>query len=146
MQISLISNAFGIACIPFSDIIAYKKKTFKRYRLIKLPTSSATIHKLPFGLKSFAKPDMASQNRRKKLRRYIQLIANRRDFLRRFREAMSGFAKLLSLKGKLWIVALLLLHYCLKIKLPQAMVIVPKIFHPGSTGLRIQKWLRWTMH
>ena len=26
MQISLILNAFGIACIPFPDIIAYKEK------------------------------------------------------------------------------------------------------------------------
>ena len=32
---------------------------------------------------------------------------NRRNFLHRFFEAMSGFAKLLSLKGKLWIIALL---------------------------------------
>ena len=62
---------------------------------------------MPYGLKSFAKPDMASQNRRKKLRRYIQLSTTRRNVLRRFWEAMSGFTKLLSPKGKLWIVALL---------------------------------------
>ena len=36
------------------------------------------------------------------------LSPTRRNFLRRFCEAMSGFAKLLSPKGKLWIVALLL--------------------------------------
>ena len=50
---------------------------------------------------------MASQNRRKKLRRNIQLSTTRRNFLRRFCEAMSGFAKLMSMKGTLWIVALL---------------------------------------
>ena len=35
------------------------------------------------------------------------LIGYQRNFLRRFCKAMSGFAKLLSPKGKLWIVALL---------------------------------------
>jgi len=50
---------------------------------------------------------MALQNRRKKVRRYIQLSPTRRNLLRRFCEAMPGFAKLLSPKGKLWIVALL---------------------------------------
>ena len=34
----------------------------------RAPTSSAKIHVLPFRLKSFAKPEMASQNRHKKLR------------------------------------------------------------------------------
>ena len=65
-------------------------------------SSSATIHNLPFGLKSFAKPYMTLQKRR---RSYWTFLCN---FLRRFCEAMSGFAKLLSPKGKLWIVALLL--------------------------------------
>ena len=51
---------------------------------------------------------MASQNRRKKLRRYIQLSTTRHNFLRRFWESMIGFAKLLSRpQGKLWIVTLL---------------------------------------
>ena len=39
---------------------------------------------LPFGITSPATPDMASQNRRMKLRRYIQLSTTRRNFLRRF--------------------------------------------------------------
>ena len=125
----------------------------------RAPTSSATIHNLPFELcearhglaKStqevassglmteyldatscvdFAKPCLASQscwarratcgllhywlepfiwsqNQRKKLRWDIQLSRTRHNFLHRFCEAMSGFAKLLSPKGKLWIVALL---------------------------------------
>ena len=68
----------------------------------RAPTSSATIHNLPFGLKSFAKPYMAPPKRR---RSYWTFRCN---FLRQFCEAMSGFAKLLSPKGKLWIVALLL--------------------------------------
>ena len=73
----------------------------------RAPTSSVTIHNLPVGLKSFAKPDMASQNRHKKLRRDIQLSTTRCNFLHRFCEAMSGFAKLLNPLAKLWIVALL---------------------------------------
>ena len=36
-------------------------------------TSSGTIHTRPYGLKRLAKPDMASENQRKKLRRFIQL-------------------------------------------------------------------------
>ena len=40
-------------------------------------------------------------------RRINQLSTTRRNFLCQFCEAMSGFAKLLSPKGKLWIVALL---------------------------------------
>ena len=56
---------------------------------------------------SFAKPDMASQNRHKKLRREGDNWMSQRNFLRWFCEAMSGFAKLLSPQGKLWIVALL---------------------------------------
>ena len=65
----------------------------------RVPTSTSTIHNLPFGLKNFAKPDMASQNRRKKLHRYIQLSTTRRNFLRRF------WAR----RANCW-----LLHYCLK--------------------------------
>ena len=73
----------------------------------RTPSSSATIHNLPYGLKSFAKPDMSSQNRRKTLRRVFDSWIYLRNFLRRFCEAMPGFAKLLSPKGELLIVALL---------------------------------------
>ena len=75
---------------------------------------SFLLHNLPNGLKSFAKPEMASQN---DARSYVDLFDNwifQRNFLRWFCEAMSGFAKLLSPKGKLWIVALLLLALQLK--------------------------------
>ena len=60
------------------------------------PTSSATIHNLPYGqIDARSCVDIFSYR------------SFRRNFLRRFCEAMSGFAKLLSPKGKLWIVALL---------------------------------------
>ena len=51
--------------------------------------SSATMHNLPFGLSTFAKPDMASQNQREKLCRDIQLSNHSTQLL----EAISGFAK-----------------------------------------------------
>ena len=35
-------------------------------------TSSVTIYSLPFVLRSFAKPEMASQNQAKKLRRVVR--------------------------------------------------------------------------
>ena len=38
----------------------------------RAPTRSATIHSLPYVLRSYAKPDMALQNRRKKFRRCIR--------------------------------------------------------------------------
>ena len=69
-------------------------------------SSSSTIHGLPFGLKCFVKPDMET-----KLEvAMIGSIAadNSQQILVLFCKAMSGFAKLSSPKGKLWIVALLL--------------------------------------
>ena len=69
---------------------------FTRKNILRAPTSSATIHNLPYGVwvRSFAKPDMVSQNRRKKLRRVAHNWIYRRNFLRRFCEAISGLAKL----------------------------------------------------
>ena len=75
---------------------------------MKVSKQFATIHSLRSELKSFAKPDMASQNRRKKLHRDIQLSNQPTQLLASFSEAMSGFAKLKSPQGNLWIVALLL--------------------------------------
>ena len=49
-----------------------------------------------------------------KLVQLYTLSPTRHNFLHRFCEAMSSFAKLLSPKGKLWIVALLLLALQLK--------------------------------
>ena len=68
---------------------------FTRKYIWRAPTSSATIHNLPLGLKSFAKPDMASQNRCKKLCR----VGNNWIF--------NWIFISLSPYGKLWIVALL---------------------------------------
>jgi len=50
---------------------------------------------------------MASENRRKKLRRFIQMSNQLTQLLASFCESMSGYAKLLNPKGKLWIVGLL---------------------------------------
>ena len=84
------------SCVDFAKDIKWRAST-----------SSAIIHSSPYRLRSFAKPDMASQNRRKKLRRFIQLSKQPTQLLALFCEATSGFAKLLSQNGKLWIVALL---------------------------------------
>ena len=75
----------------------------------RAPSSSATIHNLPYWLRSFAKPDMTSQNWRKTLRRLVDSWIYRRNFLRRFCEAMSGFAKLLSPEDKCG-----MCYYCLQ--------------------------------
>ena len=56
-----------------SQSIKYNQHNFGFYNW-SAPTSSATIHNLPFGLMSLSKPDMASQNQHKdkELRRLIQ--------------------------------------------------------------------------
>ena len=71
----------------------------------RAPSSSETIHNLPFGLNSFAKPDMASQNdARSCVRRYIQLSNQSMQLIASFCEAMRGFAKLLRSAADMWIV------------------------------------------
>ena len=72
------------------------------------PMYATAINSSLYGLRSFAKPHMASQNRRMKLGEWFDNWIHRRNFFCRFFEAMSGFAKLLSPKSKLWVVVLLL--------------------------------------
>ena len=70
-----------------------------------VPTSGAIVHSLPSGLMGYAWPDMASQNRRMKLCRYINQLST--QLFASNCEAVTDFAELLSPWGKLWIVALL---------------------------------------
>ena len=116
-----------------------------RALFVKKVSCSRTIHDLPYGLKSFAKPDMASQNRRKKLRRIIQLSNESTQFIASFCEAMSGFAKLLSPKDELWIVPLLLaVLQGMPVEGLQPVVQQSTVSPSGSRTLRSQTWLRKT--
>ena len=79
----------------------------------RAPTSCATIHSSPFGLKSFAKPDMASQNRARNcvdIISYQPLDTTSCVIL----QSHVWLCKALSPKGKLWIAALLVgaIHIC----------------------------------
>jgi len=58
---------------------------------------------MPYGLESFAKPDIARSCVKWLITEYINAISCV-DFAK---PCLAGFAKLLSLKGKLWIVAIL---------------------------------------
>jgi len=72
-----------------------------------VPGSGGTIHSSPFGLKSFAIPDMASQI---DTRSCVNLFSyqTKQQLIASCCKAMSGFAKLLSPEGKMRIVSLLL--------------------------------------
>ena len=54
------------------------------FRYWRVTSSSATIHSLPFGINSFAKPEMASPNYARSCVGLFDNWSNRHNFLRRF--------------------------------------------------------------
>ena len=111
-----------------------------------------------------AKPKKASQNYTEKQRRLVQKLHKSGKLISAFCEATSGFAKLMSPKGKLWIVAPLLgalqlwnfprllePSKCRIISITlyvieglQPVVQQSTIWPSGSRALRSQTWLRKT--
>ena len=106
---NIIVSPFSSNFILFKKPGGGSKRSSSRRPCIRwrAQTSGATIHNLPSGLMA-----LRSQTWLRKIdaRSCIELVDNlmyRRDFLRWFCEAMSGFAKINSQKGEMWIVALL---------------------------------------
>ena len=87
----------------------------------RAPTSNPTINNLSFGFNKLCVANMASQNDAKLYVDWFDNYINRRNFLCRFCEAMSGFAKLLSTEGKRG-----MCYYCLK--LFRCKLLVTKMF------------------